>query len=44
MHRNQPELISFWSHLKEGYDFFENSHHAPHVTNRPDGSYAFSPK
>lgn len=42
-HRNQPELISFWSNLKEGYDFFENGHRPPRVTTRPDGSYAFSP-
>ena len=43
-HRNQSELISFWSNLKEGYDFFENSHHTPRVTTRSDGSYAFSQK
>lgn len=42
--RYQPELIAFWSNLKEGYDFFENGHHPPHVTTRPEGSYAFSPK
>ena len=43
-HRNQPELISFWSNLKEGYDVFENGHRVPHVTTRPDGSYSFSPR
>src|SRR5215467_10847341 len=43
-HRNQSELIAFWSNLKEGYDFFESGHRAPHVTARSDGSYAFSQK
>ena len=43
-HRNQLELVSFWSNLKEGYDFFENGHVPPHVTTRSDGSYAFSQK
>lgn len=43
-HRNQPELISFWSNLKEGYDFFENGHLPPHVMTRSDGSYAFNQK
>ena len=43
-HRNQPKLLSFWSNLKEGYDFFEKDHRAPHVTTRSDGSYAFSRK
>ncbi len=43
-HRNQSELIAFWSNLKEGYDFFENGHHAPRVTTRSDGFYAFSQK
>lgn len=42
--RYQSELISFWSNLKQGYDFFENGHRAPHVTTRSDGSYAFSQK
>lgn len=41
-HRNQLELLSFWSNLKEGYDFFESSHRVPRVTARSDGSYAFS--
>lgn len=43
-HRYQSELISFWSNLKEGYDFFENGHRPPRVTTRTDGSYAFPPK
>lgn len=43
-HRNQLELVSFWSNLKEGYDFFENGHVPPHVTTRNDGSYVFSQK
>jgi murein L,D-transpeptidase YafK len=43
-HRNQSELISFWSNLKEGYDLFERSHRPPQVSTRPDGSYVFSSK
>lgn len=43
-HRDQLELISFWSNLKEGYNLFENGHRPPRVTTRPDGSYAFSPR
>lgn len=43
-HRNQSELMSFWSNLKEGYDFFENGHQPPRVATRNDGSYAFSQK
>lgn len=42
--RYQSELISFWSNLKEGYDFFENGHVPPRVTTRSDGSYTFSQK
>ena len=42
--RYQPELLSFWSNLKEGYDFFEQSHRSPHVTTRPDGSYVLALK
>jgi len=41
-HRNQIELVSFWSNLKEGYDFFENGHVPPHVMTRNNGSYAFN--
>lgn len=42
--RYQSELISFWSNLKEGYDFFDKGHVPPHVATRSDGSYAFSQK
>jgi len=42
--RYPSELISFWSNLKEGYDFFENGHRAPHVTTGIDGSYVFDEK
>ena len=42
--RYQAELISFWSNLKEGYDFFEKGHRAPRVTTRTDGSYVFGEK
>ena len=42
-HPNQPQLLAFWTNLKQGYDLFENTHRAPRITTRPDGSYAFSP-
>ncbi|HKV61170.1 MAG TPA: L,D-transpeptidase family protein [Candidatus Acidoferrum sp.] len=41
-HANQPELIKFWSNLKEGYDYFEKEHRLPRVKTRADGSYVFS--
>jgi murein L,D-transpeptidase YafK len=41
-HPNRPALIAFWTNLKEGYDYFEKSHHIPPITTRADGAYAFS--
>ena len=41
-HPNQPQLLAFWTNLKQGYDLFENTHHAPRITTHLDGSYAFS--
>ena len=40
-HRNQPELIEFWSNLKEGYDLFEKSHRLATIKTRKDGTYEF---
>ncbi len=41
-HPHQEKLITFWRNLKEGYDLFENTHRLPHISTRPNGSYAFS--
>jgi murein L,D-transpeptidase YafK len=41
-HRNQPELVSFWMNLKEGYDFFETHREPPVVRVGGGGRYAFS--
>jgi murein L,D-transpeptidase YafK len=41
-HRNQPELIAFWSNLKQGYDLFERNHRLPRIKTRADGAYAYS--
>jgi len=38
----QPALITFWSNLKEGYDFFERNRRLPRIKTCPDGTYAFS--
>ena len=42
--RNEPDLISFWMNLKEGFDFFEKRHQPPVVRVGGGGRYAFSPK
>jgi murein L,D-transpeptidase YafK len=39
--RRQPQWISFWQNLKEGYDFFENVNYPPDVAVQA-GRYAFS--
>lgn len=33
------DLIEFWSWLKPGYQYFENTHKLPKVTIAPDGKY-----
>jgi len=43
-HRNQPDLVSFWMNLKEGFDFFEKQHQRPVVRVDGGGRYAFSAK
>jgi murein L,D-transpeptidase YafK len=40
-HRDQPELIAFWSNLREGYDLFETSHRLATIKTRKDGTYEF---
>jgi len=43
-HRDQAELVSFWTNLKEGYDFLEAHHRPPVVRVDGGGRYAFSVK
>jgi murein L,D-transpeptidase YafK len=40
-HPNQPELLAFWSNLREGFERFEKNHRAPKVTVERDGKYKF---
>jgi hypothetical protein len=41
-HANQPELLAFWSNLREGFDLFEKDHRALKVTVAGDGRYKFN--
>jgi murein L,D-transpeptidase YafK len=41
-HPNQPELLAFWSNLREGFDLFARDHRALKITVAGDGSYKFS--
>jgi murein L,D-transpeptidase YafK len=41
-HPNQPELLAFWSNLREGFDLFEKDHRALKITVASDGKYEFS--
>jgi len=43
-HRNQPDLVAFWTNLKEGFDFFEKHHQPPVIHVDGGGRYAFSAK
>jgi murein L,D-transpeptidase YafK len=43
-HRNEPELVSFWMKLKDGFDYFERNHRPPTVSIDRGGRYAFSGK
>jgi murein L,D-transpeptidase YafK len=40
-HPNQPELLSFWGNLREGFDLFEKDHHSLKVAVASDGRYRF---
>ena len=40
-HRGEPELIAFWSNLKEGFDLFEKTRQPVPVHVRKDGAYEF---
>lgn len=40
--RNEPEIVAFWSNLKEGFDFFEKHHRPPVVRFLGGGRYAFA--
>jgi len=41
-HPNQPELLAFWSNLREGFNLFEKDHRALKVTVAGDGKYRFN--
>jgi murein L,D-transpeptidase YafK len=43
-HRNEPDLVSFWMNLKDGFDHFEKTHRPPAVSVDRGGRYAFSDK
>jgi murein L,D-transpeptidase YafK len=38
----QPDLISFWTNLKSGYDYFERHHTLPGITVSRRGRYLFN--
>jgi murein L,D-transpeptidase YafK len=40
-HANQPELLAFWSNLREGFDLFEKDHRALKIAVAGDGRYKF---
>jgi murein L,D-transpeptidase YafK len=40
-HPNQPELLAFWSNLREGFDLFEKDHRALKVRVAAHGRYEF---
>jgi len=40
-HPRQPELLAFWSNLREGFDLFEKNHRPLKVTVASDGKYKF---
>lgn len=40
-HPNQPEVLAFWSNLREGFDLFEKDHRALKITVASDGKYKF---
>lgn len=41
-HANQPELVAFWSNLRDGYEAFEKNHRALRISVAHDGRYTFS--
>jgi murein L,D-transpeptidase YafK len=38
---SQPELLTFWSNLREGYDLFEKDHRSLKISVASDGRYKF---
>jgi murein L,D-transpeptidase YafK len=40
-HANQPELVAFWSNLREGFEVFEKNHRPLKVAVASDGRYKF---
>ena len=41
-YKDQPDLISFWANLRQGYDLFERYHMPPKVSIDRNGVYTFS--
>lgn len=41
-HPSQPDLLAFWSNLREGFDLFERDHRALKIAVTGDGKYKFS--
>ena len=41
-HSNDPELLAFWSNLREGFELFEKSHRSTRVSVASNGKYMFS--
>ncbi len=42
LYRNEPELLRFWSNVKEGYDYFQQNLSPPKVQIANDGFYQFN--
>jgi murein L,D-transpeptidase YafK len=40
-HPDQPQLLAFWTNLREGFDLFEKDHRALKITVASDGRYKF---
>ncbi|HEX6559561.1 MAG TPA: L,D-transpeptidase family protein [Longimicrobiales bacterium] len=40
--KDEPDLVRFWSNLKRGYDYFEQTHKLPVVDINPRGRYVFN--
>ena len=41
-YNDNPSLISFWTNIKQGYDYFEKLHLLPRISFNKNGSYCFS--
>jgi murein L,D-transpeptidase YafK len=41
-YRDKPDTISFWTNLKEGFDYFQKNHKPPSVEVDRGGRYVFN--